>query len=85
MVDNAIIDLISFKYIALNNDHIRVVNGIIINNIITKLYLSINNIINSLNIIPITIPATTIVELCNRAEIGVGADIAFNNQELNGN
>ena len=25
------------------------------------------------------------VELCKRAEIGVGADIAFNNQEENGN
>ena len=26
----------------------------------------------------------TIVELCKRAEIGVGADIAFNNQEQKG-
>mgnify|MGYP001818976082 CR=1 FL=1 len=30
-------------------------------------------------------PAITIVELCKRAEIGVGADIAFNNQEEKGN
>ena len=30
-------------------------------------------------------PAITIVELCKRAEIGVGADIEFNNQEEKGN
>ena len=30
-------------------------------------------------------PAITIVELCKRAEIGVGADIAFNNQSEKGN
>lgn len=34
---------------------------------------------------PIITPAITIVELCDDAEIGVGADIAFDNQELKGN
>ena len=34
---------------------------------------------------PIITPAITIVELCNNAEIGVGADIAFNNHVLKGN
>lgn len=29
-------------------------------------------------------PAITIVEECNNAEIGVGADIAFNNHEQKG-
>ena len=30
-------------------------------------------------------PAITIVELCNGAEMGVGADIAFNDHVGNGN
>ena len=39
----------------------------------------------SLITIPKNTPAITIVELCNKADIGVGADVAFNNQEENGN
>ncbi len=30
-------------------------------------------------------PAITIVELCNRADMGVGADVAFNDHVENGN
>ena len=37
------------------------------------------------NINPKYTPAITIVELCDVAEIGVGADVAFNNQEEKGN
>ena len=46
---------------------------------------SITKIIVESIIKPKYTPAITIVELCNRAEIGVGADIAFNNQEEKGN
>ena len=42
--------------------------------------LSISSIIIAKNT-----PAITIVELCNRADMGVGADIAFNNHVENGN
>ena len=55
------------------------------NNIENKARESISSIIVSLMNIPKITPAITIVELCNNAEIGVGADIAFNNQELKGN
>lgn len=48
-------------------------------------YLFIINIIRLSIIKPKYTPAITIVELCNNADIGVGADIAFNNQEENGN
>jgi hypothetical protein len=50
-----------------------------------KLNESIRLITISLMINPIITPAITIVELCNNAEIGVGADIAFNNHVLKGN
>ena len=36
-------------------------------------------------IIPKNIPAITIVELCDRADMGVGADVAFNDHVENGN
>ena len=85
IVEYAIIDLISLIEIAFNNDHNNVNNSINPNNKKNKLNESIISIINSLIIKPIITPAITIVELCNKAEIGVGADIAFNNQELNGN
>lgn len=70
---------------ALINDHNNVNNNININNKKNKLNESISSIITSLMINDIMTPAITIVELCNNAEIGVGAVIAFNNQELNGN
>ena len=41
--------------------------------------------IKSLKIRPKYTPAITIVDECDKADIGVGADIAFNNHELNGN
>ena len=47
--------------------------------------LSINITIIESSINPEYTPAITIVELCKGAEIGVGADIAFNNQEEKGN
>ena len=50
-----------------------------------KLNESITTIIMSYIINAIITPAITIVELCSNAEIGVGANIAFNNQELKGN
>jgi hypothetical protein len=71
--------------IAFNNDHNNVNISININDKKNKLNESRTSIIVSLMIKPIITPAITIVELCNNAEIGVGADIAFNNQELNGN
>ena len=37
------------------------------------------------NIEPEYTPAITIVELCRGAEIGVGADVAFNGREEKGN
>ena len=85
MVENAIIDFISLKEIALINDHIKEnrIKRIKHNNINSK--LSITKIKVELNINPKYTPAITIVELCKRAEIGVGADIAFNNQENKGN
>jgi hypothetical protein len=39
----------------------------------------------SARIRPTQTPAITMVDECNKAEIGVGADIAFNNQLVNGN
>ena len=46
---------------------------------------STTKIIISSIIIPENTPAITIVGLCNRADIGVGADIAFNNHVENVN
>ena len=84
-MEYAIIDLISSIETPLNNDHNNVNNNNIINNKENKARESISSIIVSLmNIAKIT-PAITIVELCNKAEIGVGADIAFNNHVENGN
>lgn len=85
IVEHAIIILISLIDTAFNNDHNKVDNIIrmIINK--NKLNESIRLITISLMINPIITPAITIVELCNNAEIGVGADIAFNNHVLKGN
>ena len=80
IVEYAIIDLISLIEIAFNNDHNSVNNSININKRKNKLNESRTSIIISLMIKPIITPAITIVELCNNAEIGVGAGIAFNNQ-----
>jgi len=85
MVEYAIIDLISLIEIALNNDHNKVEIKPITNKRKNKLNESITSIIILLMIKPIITPAITIVELCSNAEMGVGADIAFSNQELNGN
>lgn len=85
IVEHAIIVFMSLIDTAFNNDHNRVDNNTNINERKNKLNESIRLIIISLMIKPIITPAITIVELCNNAEIGVGADIAFNNQELKGN
>lgn len=85
IVEYAIIVLISQIEIAFNNDHIKVNNNDSTNNIKNKLKESIISINRSCMIKPIITPAITIVELCDNAEIGVGADIEFNNQELKGN
>jgi hypothetical protein len=50
----------------------------------TGAHASISSTRVSLAARPINTPAITIVELCNNAEIGVGADMAFKSQELNG-
>jgi len=45
----------------------------------------VNRISMSAVIIPKNTPAITIVELCESADIGVGAGIAFNDHVENGN
>ena len=79
------IDLISVNLIALNKDQIIVEDGMRSKILVMKLQLSIIITITGCSITPKYTPATTIVELCNKAEIGVGADMAFSNQEENGN
>lgn len=76
-------DLMSLDEIAPNKDQTSVNRGKIRKKISVKesrAIIIVSSIIN-----PRYTPAITIVELCKRAEIGVGADIAFNNQEKNGN
>jgi len=85
MVENAIIDLISCTIIARNEDQHNVNNGIIYTKTSKIIITSIQIIIKGENIIPKYTPAITIVELCNKALHGVGADIEDNNQLLKGN
>ena len=85
IVENAIIPLISLAGIALNRLGINVINNNIINNNKNKQLLSNNIIKLSLIIKPKYTPAITIVELCDDAEIGLGADVAFDDQLVNGN
>ncbi len=82
IVEYAIIVLISLIEIAFNNDHIKVNNNASINQIKSKLNESINSSNRSCMNKPIITPDITIVELCNNAEIGVGADIEFNSNTL---
>ena len=46
---------------------------------------SINKINCSSGIRPTQTPAITMVDGCNKAEIGVGVDVAFNDRLVNGN
>ena len=73
------------KEIALNKDHIKEKRGKRHkhNKINSKESIINTTVLSIIN--PKYTPAITIVLLCNNAEIGVGADIAFNNQEQKGN
>ena len=78
-------DLISVKEIALNKVHSKEKSGKRMKPTQNQSKELITKIIVESIIKPKQTPAITIVELCKRAEIGVGADIAFNNQEEKGN
>lgn len=67
---------------ARDKDHIKVIMARLKNEIVNHKLMSMNNIIVSLVIEPKYTPAITIVELCKRALIGVGAFVAFNDREI---
>lgn len=78
--------LISLIITALTTDQHNVNIGIIKNKEDSMLGNRIViKIIVSWIIIPKYTPAITVVDECNRADIGVGAFMAFNNHELKGN
>ena len=84
IVGYAVIPLISLIHIALNKDHNNEDKTNMTNMNRYRFGLSINNIIIDSLWTPKYTPAITIVGLCEGAGIGVGADIAFNDQEGEG-
>lgn len=77
-------DLASVTEVALSSDHRRVSKTSRRKEAKSRLTESRTTTNTSPMFRPKTTPAITIVELCSKAEIGVGADIAFNSQELKG-